>query len=114
MLQIKGSQDGRFCEADAIRYQVAQLCAPMSLRRERVGPFHGEACFSDLWWVCWSDAGELRSHVIDEVQVAVRMIVVVRIGGAETRLENRGTTRWKEGAERTEQACSPTLWLPPD
>ena len=47
-----------------------------SSRREGIGPFHGEAGFADLWRVCGGDAGELRSDVVDDVEIAIGTVVV--------------------------------------
>src|SRR6266849_8669117 len=43
---------------------------------EGIGPFHGEACLTDLRRVGWGNAGELRPYVIDDVEIAVRAVVV--------------------------------------
>src|SRR5437016_4588413 len=40
-----------------------------------VRPFHGEAGFADLRRIRWGDAGELRTNVVDDVEVAVRPVV---------------------------------------
>src|SRR5260370_40996152 len=45
-------------------------------RREGIGPFHGEARFTDLRGIRRRNAGELRSDVIDNVEVAVGAGVV--------------------------------------
>ena len=43
---------------------------------EGIGPFHGEAGLADLGRIRWGDAGELRSHVVDDVEIAVWAVVV--------------------------------------
>jgi hypothetical protein len=49
---------------------------PRNSGRERIGPFHGEASFPDLRRICRSNARELRSHVVNDVKVAVGTVVV--------------------------------------
>ena len=46
------------------------------LRCPRIRPFDGKARFSYLRWIGRGDAGELRSDVVDDVEVAVRPVVV--------------------------------------
>ncbi len=46
------------------------------LRGERVGIFHRKSGLADLRGIRRSDTGELRSDVVDDVEVAVRAIVV--------------------------------------
>jgi len=45
-------------------------------RSERIGPLHGEARLPDLWRICWGDTCKLRSHVINDVKIAVWPIVI--------------------------------------
>ena len=46
------------------------------VRREGIGIFHGKASFADLRRVCWSQARELRSDVVNNVEVAVGPVVI--------------------------------------
>jgi hypothetical protein len=45
-------------------------------RSEGISPFHSEACLTDLRGIRWCNAGELRSDVVDDVEVAIRSVVV--------------------------------------
>ena len=45
---------------------------------EGVGPFHGEAGLADLGRIRWGDAGELRTDVVDHVEIAVWAVVVAQ------------------------------------
>src|SRR6266481_7109753 len=47
-------------------------------RSERIGPLHGEASLANLRRVGRSDAGELRSNIVDDVEIAVGAIVVAK------------------------------------
>ena len=46
------------------------------LGRKGISPFHREAGFADLRGIRWGYAGELRSDVVDDVEIAVWTIVV--------------------------------------
>ena len=46
------------------------------LRSKRISPFHGESSLAHLRRVCRGDAGELRSDVVDDVEVAVGPVVI--------------------------------------
>src|ERR1700686_147572 len=48
------------------------------LRRKRIGPFDREARFADLRGVRWGNAGELRSNVVDDIEIAIGTIVVAQ------------------------------------
>src|SRR5216110_2279184 len=43
---------------------------------ESIRPFHRESRFSHLRRVCRCNAGELCPHVVDDVEIAVRTIVI--------------------------------------
>ena len=43
---------------------------------ERISPFHCEAGLTDLRRIRGGNAGELRAHVVDDVEVAVRPVVI--------------------------------------
>lgn len=68
-------------------------------RSERIRPFHCEARLADLRWVCWSDAGELRANIVNNVEIAVRTVVVaeaeigadcLRVGSIHLKHKNFG------------------------
>jgi len=46
-------------------------------------PLHSEAGLPDLWWIGGDDASELCPYVVDDVEVAVRPIVI-----AEAKISN--------------------------
>src|SRR5262252_5023583 len=48
------------------------------LRRKRIGPFDREARFADLRGVRRGNAGELRSNVVDDIEIAIGTIVVAQ------------------------------------
>src|SRR5712671_581532 len=55
---------------------------------ERISPFHREASLAYLRRICRSNAGKLRSHVVDNVEIAVGTIVVAKtkIGAGRLRV----------------------------
>src|SRR5882724_1125678 len=50
--------------------------------RKRISIFYGQPCFSYLRRIRWRNARKLRAHVVDNVEIAVRSIVIsqARIG----------------------------------
>ena len=62
------------CSLATVRGQVNKLARRS--RIEGIGPFHCEAGFADLGRIRWGDAGELRTNVVDDVEVAVRPVVI--------------------------------------
>src|SRR6266404_9728639 len=63
---------------EQIRLHLEHIVVSLSLGSEGVGPFDGKACLANLRWVRRSDAGELCADVVDDVEIAVRAIVVAQ------------------------------------
>src|SRR5205807_4961227 len=59
-----------------MEFTCPALECPLSL--PGIGVFDRQACFPNLRRVCRSDTRELRSHVIDDVEVAVGTIVAAQ------------------------------------
>src|SRR5260370_22960880 len=82
--ETSGLAGGEHCETNLITIcrsrdksrfgQVNKLARPS--RIEGIGPFHCEAGLADLGRIRWGDAGELRTNVVDDVEVAVRPVVI--------------------------------------
>src|SRR5437879_13356453 len=68
--KIPGSRDSFGCRSRATEGNLYPSWS------EGVGPFHGEAGLADLGRIRWGDAGELRTNVVDHVDVAVRPVVI--------------------------------------
>ncbi len=64
---------------------------------ESVGPFHGESRFPHLRRIRWRNARKLRAHVVDNVEIAVRTIVI--------RQADIGTHRPRVRSIELNQAC---------
>ena len=70
------ANDTRFLgESDRAKHPFINL---EFLRRKRIGPFDREARFADLRGVLWGNAGELRSNVVDDIEIAIGTIVVAQ------------------------------------
>src|SRR5712664_808644 len=54
---------------------MLRFAAPESWS-ESIRPLHGESSFADLRRVCWRNARKLCPHVVDDVEIAVRTIVI--------------------------------------
>jgi len=59
----------------------------------RVGPFHSEACLANLGRIRWGDSRKLRSHVINDVKIAVwaaeRRISQIKFAGKRIVVDNK-------------------------
>jgi len=62
----------------------------MTLWIEGIGPFHSEAGLTDLRRVRRRNTGELCANVIDDVEVAIRAVVVPQPNIGTHRLRVRG------------------------
>src|SRR5713226_4900981 len=71
---------------------------------EGIGVFHGETGFADLRRVGGGDAGELRSDVVDDVEIAVGAIVVAqtKIGAGSLGVGGVHLDQAGEGKETSE------------
>jgi hypothetical protein len=56
--------------------RFGQGAKSMKSRKERVCEFHSKTGFADLWGIRRRDAGELRSDVVDDVEIAVGAVVI--------------------------------------
>jgi len=86
--------------------RAAAICA--DLRRKRIRPLHGETRLSDLRGIRRGNAGELRSHVIDDVEVAVGAVVIsqAHIGADGLGIRRVHLYETGEGQEATERIVS--------
>src|SRR5262249_36015393 len=69
--------------------RLAFTIAPSSLWLPRVRPLDSKAGLSDLRGIRRSDTGELRSHVVDDVKIAVGTVVVAQAEIGANRLRVR-------------------------
>src|SRR5438445_1719490 len=72
------------------------LSSPNSWR-ESISPFHSESRFSHLRGIRWRNARKLSPHVIDNVEIAVRPIVISQA--------HIGTHRLRVRSIELNQAC---------
>jgi len=71
----------------------------LPLRIEGIGPLDCEAGLADLWRIRRGEAGELRPIVKDDVEIAVRAVVISQANIGADRLDIR-RVHLKEAAER--------------
>src|SRR5579859_4700111 len=79
------------------------LPVALRLRGERVRPFDGEARFPHLGRIGRRDARKLRPHVVDDVEIAVRPVVVAQTQIDAGRLGVRGI-HLQDGGKRQKAA----------
>src|SRR5882762_5617115 len=77
-------------------------------RKEGVREFHCKAGLPYLRRICGSDAGELRAHVVDDVDIAVRPVVVSqpKIGTHRLSIRRVHLNQTREGQETSKGIIS--------